>query len=46
MIEDQAFSPSYDLAPFPPPSPSRRQVASLSQSSCVWPVDFTDGRGG
>jgi hypothetical protein len=35
FIEDQAFSPSYDLAPLPPYPLSRQQVVSLSQSSCV-----------
>ncbi len=30
FIEDQAFSPSYDLAPPPPPPLSRQQVVSLS----------------
>jgi hypothetical protein len=33
------------LAPSPPPFPVR-QVVSLSQSSCVSPVELTDGRGG
>jgi hypothetical protein len=39
--------PSYDLAP--PPSPlhfSRQEVVSLSQSSCVSPIELTDGKGG
>ncbi len=37
---------SYDLAPPPPPSPhSRQQVIFLSQSSCVSPVEHTDGIG-
>ncbi len=41
-VEDQASSPSSDLAP---PSPlARVQVVSLSQSSCVPPVELTDGR--
>ncbi len=45
IIEDQAFSPSYDLAPSPsPPKPSH--VSKLSQSSCVSPVELTDERGG
>ncbi len=44
--EDQAFSQSYVLAS-PPPNPLfRQQVVSLSQSSCVSPVQLTDGRGG
>jgi hypothetical protein len=50
FIEDQAFLRSYDSAPRPPHyllSPvSRQQVASLSQSSCVSPVELTDGKGG
>jgi hypothetical protein len=45
IIEDKAFLPSYDLAPSPPP-PSCQQVASLSQSSCVSPVELTDGIAG
>jgi hypothetical protein len=44
IIEDQAFSPSYDWL-FPPPPLSRQQVVSLSQSSCVSPVELTDERG-
>ncbi len=44
FIEDQACSPSYDLAPLPPPFPLlRQQVLSLSQSSCVSAVELTDG---
>ncbi len=43
FIEDQAFSPSYDLAPA---SPSHVSTVSLSQSSCVSPVELSDGRGG
>ncbi len=44
-IKDQAFSPSYYLAP-PPPLPSFH-VSKLSQSSCVSsPVELTDRRGG
>jgi hypothetical protein len=36
FIEDQALSPSYDLAALPPPPPlSRQQAVSHSQSSCV-----------
>jgi hypothetical protein len=46
-MEDQAFPLSYDLAPRPAPFPLSRQQAFLfSQSSCVSPVDLTDGRGG
>ncbi len=46
FIEDQALSTSYDSAP-PPPSPISRQLAvSLSESSCVSPVELTDGRWG
>ncbi len=44
IIKYQAFSPSYDLGP--PPPPCRQQVISHSQSSCVSPVELTDGRGG
>ncbi len=41
-VEDQASSPSSDLAP---PSPlSRVQAVSLSRSSWVSPVEITDGR--
>ena len=39
----QAFSLSYDLAP---PPLNRQQVVSLSQSSCISPVELTEGRGG
>jgi hypothetical protein len=35
------------LAVIPPPlPPPNKQVVSLFQSSCVSPVEFTDGRGG
>ncbi len=37
---------SYDLSPRPPPPLSRQPVVSLSQSSCVTPIELTDGRGG
>jgi hypothetical protein len=37
-------SPSYDLAPSPTSLSS--QVVALCQSSCVSPVELTDGRGG
>ncbi len=44
FIEDQAISPSYDLAPQPPSSLplSYQQLVS----SCVSAVELTDGRGG
>ncbi len=43
FIEDQAFSPSYDMAP-PPTHPFPFQLdVSLSQSSCVSPVELADG---
>ncbi len=36
-----------DSAPCPPPPPlSLQQIVSLSQSSCVSPVQLTDGRRG
>ncbi len=38
------FSPSYDLALAAPSSDQK--FVSLSQSSCVSPVAFTDGRAG
>ncbi len=44
-ISDQAFSPSYDLAPSPSP-PLSKQVVSLSQSSCVSPVSLLVEEGG
>jgi hypothetical protein len=40
LIEDQSFLCSFDLAP---PTPSRHQVLSLSHSSCVSPVELTNG---
>ncbi len=44
FIEAQAFLRSYDSASRPPRCPpSREQVVSLSQSSCVPPVEFTEG---
>ncbi len=47
FIEDQAFLRQYDLALPPPPlPPSRQQVVSLSKSSCVLPVELTEGGGG
>jgi hypothetical protein len=47
IVEDQAFLPSYELAPTPPlpPSPARPQVVSLS-SSYVSPIELSDERGG
>jgi hypothetical protein len=44
-IEDQAFSQSYEFT-FPRPPRSSQQVVSLSQPSCVSPVELTDGGGG
>jgi hypothetical protein len=41
-VEDQASSPSSVMTP--PSSLSRVQVVSLSQSSCVSPLELTDGR--
>jgi hypothetical protein len=47
LLENQAFLRSYDSAPRPPlPHLHRQQLVSLSQSSCVSPVQLTDGRGG
>jgi hypothetical protein len=47
LIEDQALSPSFDLAPPPPPLHIfRQQVVSHSQSSCVSPGELTDGGAG
>jgi hypothetical protein len=47
FIEDQSSFRSYNSAPRPPHPPlSRQQVISLYQSSCVSPVQLTDGRGG
>ncbi len=45
FIEDQAFSPSYYLAPPPPPLISSRGCLSFSVF-WVLPVMLTDGRGG
>jgi hypothetical protein len=47
-VEDQAFSPSDDLAPPHPllPPSSRQQVVALYLSSYVSPFELTDGRGG
>ncbi len=41
-----SFLAVLDIAPRPPPSPSPKQVVSLSQSFCVSPVELTDGRRG
>ncbi len=47
FIEDQTFLRPWDLAPRPTHSPlSYQQVFSLSQSSCVSPIQLADGRGG
>jgi hypothetical protein len=45
FIDEQTFSPSYNSAPtsLPPPSPVK-QVVSLSQTSCVLPVELADER--
>jgi hypothetical protein len=43
-MKDQAFLWSYDLTPAPTPL-SRRHVISLSQSSCVPPVELNNERG-
>jgi hypothetical protein len=47
FIKHQDFSPSYDLAPPPPPAVSRQQVVSLSQTSHVHvsQVELTDEKG-
>ncbi len=42
LIEDQAFSQSYDFDPPLPPIPLFHQ--QVSQSFCVWPVELTDRR--
>ncbi len=50
FIEDQAFSPSYDLDLIPPPPHpfpkllSRQQVVALSQSFCVSPAKVNGER--
>jgi hypothetical protein len=44
IYREPAFSRSYDVAP--PPTLSCQQVVSVSQSSCVSPVELTDGIGG
>jgi hypothetical protein len=48
LIDDQAFLPSYVLAPpTPPPPPPLPSASRLSfSSSYVSPVEITDGRGG
>ncbi len=46
LMDDQAFSPSYDLVP-PPPLLSGQKIVCLSQSSCVSPVIMlTEKEGG
>jgi hypothetical protein len=44
FLEDLTFSPSYDLAPLHPFSPLLS--ASCLSSSCVSPVELTNGREG
>jgi hypothetical protein len=44
FIEGQVFSLSYYFAPPHPLPLSRRQIVSLSQFSCVSPVEISDGR--
>ncbi len=47
IYRDQAFLWLYiRLLAYPHPLLSRQQVVSLSKSSCVSPVELTDGRGG
>ncbi len=49
FTEDQAFLQSNDSGPRPPPSRplSRQQITSLSQSSCLSPVELIlTGEGG
>ncbi len=45
FLEGQAFLRTYAFV-FPPSNLSRQQFISLSQSSCMSPVDLTDGRSG
>jgi hypothetical protein len=46
-LEDQAFSPSYDLAPSPPhPSSSVSKFSLFLGLPCVSPFELTDGRVG
>jgi hypothetical protein len=46
FMEDQAFSPSSDMAPSlpQPPSSSDSKMSLFLSSSCVSPVELTDGR--
>ncbi len=44
FVEDLAFSPSYQLAPSPPPPPYQ-PVVSFSQSSCVSQAELTKRKG-
>ncbi len=50
FIEDKAFLRLYYLAPPSPPPPfpfiNWQQIVSVSQTSCVSPVELTDGIGG
>ncbi len=47
IYRGQGFLRSYDSATRPSPYPlSSQQVVSLSQSSCVSPVELTDGKEG
>ncbi len=46
-IRQSRRPPPYNFPPPPPPtSLSCQQIVSLSQSSCMTPVELTDGRGG
>jgi hypothetical protein len=45
FIEDQAFSPSYDLAPFLPPSPDNKLSLFLSIPACRRSSVFSTGEG-
>ncbi len=43
-MEDQTFSPSHDsVSPHPL---FRRKIFCISQSSCVSPIELTEGEGG
>jgi hypothetical protein len=43
MYRGPGFLAVYDSAPRPHPPPSCQQVVSLSQSSCVSPVELNNG---